>query len=66
VLKLTEEQEEDMVEAYSDMMARLTAIFARHQSMLVAVADHQALPEYSNGMGTTTVRRRPSDTAVLG
>ena len=55
-----------MVEAYSDMMARLTAIFARHQSMLVAVADHQALPEYSNGMGTTTVRRRPSDTAVLG
>jgi len=63
VLKLTEEQEEDMVEAYTDMMARLTAIFARHQSMLVAVADHQALPEYSNGMGTTTVRRRSSETA---
>ena len=55
VLKLTEDQEEGMVEAYSNMMARLTAIFAKHQSMLVAVADHPAMPEYSNGVGTTTV-----------
>ena len=56
VLELTDEQEERLIEAYADMMARLSAIFAKHQSMLVALHDDRAIAAYSSGIGTTTVR----------
>ena len=45
-----------MIDAYTDMMARLSAIFAEEQHVLVAVNDPHALPEHPNGVGTTTVR----------
>ena len=46
-----------MIDAYADMMSRLSAIFAKHQKVLMGVNDHQRGPAaYSDGVGTTTAR----------
>jgi hypothetical protein len=57
VLDLSEEQEQRMIDAHADMMSRLSAIFAKHQMVLMGVNDHQRGPAaYSDGIGTTTVQ----------
>ena len=47
-----------MIDAHTEMMGRLSASFAKHQKVLMGVNDHHQGPAaYSDGVGTTTVRR---------
>ena len=46
-----------MIDAHAEMMGRLSAIFAKHQAVLMGLNDHRRGPAtYSDGVGTTMVR----------